>query len=217
MYFVSTREEEDCKDLYGGAWGYYWNREDAVDAVHRNVTDMHETIYPYAIIECLEPGLFPVPKEREWFGWDEDKDGFYEIETPECNKYFPNNFSVALGTVGDESSKHIETPPAIVDEDTPCYFIMAMSSDELEGESVRRCGFITHRETAFKAVRENWGDIHRDKYDIAWIECITPYIMAWSVERVWFRWDETKGIYCESETPESIDWPDPPFYPLAFL
>ena len=217
MYFVSTREEEDCKDLYGGAWGYYWNREDAVDAVHRNVTDMHETIYPYAIIECLEPGLFPVPKEREWFGWDEDKDGFYEIETPECNKYFPNNFSVALGTVGDESSKHIETPPAIVDEDTPCYFIMAMSSDELEGESVRRCGFFTHRETAFKAVRENWGDIHRDKYDIAWIECITPYIMAWSVERVWFRWDETKGIYCESETPESIDWPDPPFYPLAFL
>ena len=217
MYFVSTREEEDCKDLYGGAWGYYWNREDAVDAVHRNVTDIHETIYPYAIVERLVPGLFPVPKEREWFGWDEEKDGFYEIKTPECNEYFPQNFSVALGTVGDENSKFIEQLPATVDEITPCYFIMAMSSDDREGERVRRCGFFIDRETAFEAVRDNWGDIHNGKYDFAWIECITPYIMAWSVERVWFRWDKTKGTYCESETPEIIDWPDPPFYPLAFL
>ena len=45
MYFVCTREEDDCKKLYGGAWGYYHNRQAAVDAVHRNVTDMHETIY----------------------------------------------------------------------------------------------------------------------------------------------------------------------------
>ena len=57
MYFVSTREEEDCKDLCGGSWGYYWRKEDAVRAVHRNVTDMHETIYPYTIIERLELGL----------------------------------------------------------------------------------------------------------------------------------------------------------------
>ena len=41
MYFVCTREEEDCKELYGGAWGYYRNKEDAIDAVHRNVTDIH--------------------------------------------------------------------------------------------------------------------------------------------------------------------------------
>ena len=82
MYFVSTREEDDCKELYGGAWGYYWNRERAIDAVHRNITDMHETIYPYAIIEHLEPGLFPIPKEREWFGWDEEKDGYCESEIP---------------------------------------------------------------------------------------------------------------------------------------
>ena len=121
-----------CKELYGGAWGYFWNKESAVDAVHKNATDMHESIYSYAIIEHLEPGLFPVPKDREWFGWDEEKDGFYESETPECNKYFPHNFSVALGTVGDENSKFIEQFPETVDENTPCYFIMAMSSDDRE-------------------------------------------------------------------------------------
>lgn len=218
MYFVSTREEDDCKELYGGAWGYFWNKESAVDAVHRNVTDMHETIYPYAIIERLEPGLFPIPKEREWFGWVEEKDGFYEIETPECDKYFPHNFSVALGTVGDESSKHIETPPAIVDEDTPCYFIMAMKSDDREGERVRRCGFFTDRETAFKAVYENWCDIHNGKYDVAWIECITPYIIAWSTECVWFKWNEEKGGYIEAKAPEAFeDYPEPPYYPVSFI
>ena len=217
MYFVCTREEDDCKELYGGSWGYYWNREDAVRAVHGNVADMHETIYPYAIIEHLEPGLFPVPKEREWFGWDEDKDGFYEIETPECNNNFPHNFSVALGAVGDENSKHIEELPAAIDEETPCYFIMAMSNDDKDGERVRRCGFFTNRETTFKAVRENWGDINDGKYDIVWIECIEPYILAWSIERKWFRWDDEKGVYVDSDTPSWIDWPEPPFYPLSFL
>ena len=49
MYFVCTREEDDCKELYGGAWGYYWSRDEAVDAAHRNMTDMHEALYPYAI------------------------------------------------------------------------------------------------------------------------------------------------------------------------
>lgn len=217
MYFVSTRED-DCKELHGGAWGYYWNREDAVEAVHRNVTDIHETIYPYAIIERLEPGLFPVPREREWFGWDKEKDGFYEIETPDCDKYFPHNFSVALGSVGDESSAVAEPHLETVDENTPCYFIMAMSSDDREGERVRRCGFFIDRETALKAVRENWGDIHNGKYDIAWIECITPYILAWSIERVWFKWDYELGGYCEAEAPEAFaDWPTPPYYPVSFL
>ena len=218
MYFVSTREEDDCKELYGGAWGYFWDKESAVDAVHRNVTDMHETIYPYAIIERLEPGLFPVPKEREWFGWVEEKDGFYEIETPDCNKYFPRNFSVALGTVGDENSRFIEQLPATIDENTPCYFIMAMKSDDREGERVRRCGFFTDRETAFKAVDENWCDIHNGKYDVAWIECITPYIIAWSMECVWFKWNEEKGGYIEAKAPEAFeDYPEPPYYPVSFI
>ena len=217
MYFVSTLEEDDCTELYGGAWGYFWTKESAVDSVHRNMTDMHETIYPYAIIENLEPGLFPVPKERVWFCWDEDKDGFYEIETPECNNNFPHNFSVALGAIGDENSKYVEAHPEAIDEETPSYFIMAMSNDDKDGERVRRCGFFTNREAAFKAVRENWGDINDGKYDIAWIECITPYPLAWATERVWFRWDAEKGGYCESEVPSCVDWPDAPSYPYSFL
>ena len=218
MYFVCTREEDDCKELYGGAWGYYRNKEDAVDAVHRNVTDIHETIYPYAIIERLEQGLFPVPKEREWFGWDDEKYGFYEIETPNCDRYFPHNFSVALGEIGDKNSKYTEESSTTVDKNTPCYFIMAMSSDDSEVEIVRHCGFFIDRETALRSVSENRGNIYSDKYDVAWIECIHPYILARSTERVWFKWSEEENRYCISTPPEALaDLPIPPYYPVSFL
>ena len=218
MYFVSTREENDNKALFGGAWGYFWDKASAVDAVHRNVTDMHETIYPYAIIEYLEPGLFPVPKERLWFGWQEEKQGFYEIETPECDKYYPCNFTIALGTIGNERSTYTEFLLDIVDQNSPNYFITVMRSDDSEGERARRCGFFHNRETAFRAVRENWGDVHRGDYDVALIERITPGIIAWSLERAWFRWDNNSGKYCEAEAPEAFsDYPPAPYYPVAFL
>lgn len=98
----------------------------------------------------------------------------------------------------------IEQLPTIVDENTPCYFIMAMKSDDHEGGRVRYCRFFINRETAFKAIRENWGDIHNGKYDIAWIECVHPYILAWSTECVWFRWDDEKDGYCEADPPKRL-------------
>ena len=217
MYFVLTREEEDFGEECGGAWGYYWNLESAIDAVHRNVTDMHETIYPYAIIERLDHGLFPVPKERYWLGWEEEKDGFYETQKPECASVVPDNFSMALGSVGDPASTYTEAVSEAVDDECPNYFIMAMSSDEREGDRIRRCGFFQDRKTAMKAVRENWANIHNDKYDIVYIECITPYVIAWALERVWFKWDSEKGKYCEADPPATMDWPEPPFYPFTFL
>ena len=218
MYFVSTREENDHNARFGGAWGYFWDNATAVDAVHRNVTDMHETIYPYAIIEHLEPGLFPVPKERRWFGWQEEKQGFYEIEPPECDKCYPCNFSIALGTICNEHSAHTESLPNIVDQNSPNYFITVMRSDDSEGEHACQCGFFHNRETAFQAVQENWGGIHRSNYDVALIECIMPGIIAWSLERTWFRWDNNAGKYCDAEVPEAFaDYPPAPYYPVAFL
>ena len=111
MYFVCKREEDDCKELFGGALGYFWDKESAMDAVHRNATDMRETIYPYAIIERLNQGIFPVPKEREWFGWEEEKDGFYKIATPECAKYFPDGFSVSDGICAEAVPRGKKHPP----------------------------------------------------------------------------------------------------------
>lgn len=217
MYFVLTRGEQDFKEPFGGAWGYYWDLDTAIEAVHRNVTDMHETIYPYAIIARLDHGLFPAPKERYWFGWEKGREGFYEIEKPECANIVPDNFSLALGVMGDPDSIYTEATPETIDNKCQNYFISAVSSDDLERENVRRCGFFKDRETAFRAVRENLGNIYNDKYDFVYIELITPYIMAWCLERVWFQWDEEKREYIESKAPEGVDWPDPPYYPISLL
>lgn len=218
MYFVLTREEKDLKDLLGGAWGYYWDLETAIDAAHRNVTDMHETIYPYAIIERLDYGLFPIPKERYWLRWDDEKDGFYEIDKPACADVVPDNFSMTLGAIGDPNFVCSEAVSEGIDEECLNYFIMVANSENLEGEGVRSCGFFADRETAFKAVLENWGDIHSGKYDVAWIECITPDILAWSTECIWFKWDVEKNGYEEYIAPVAFaDWPRPPYYPFSFF
>ena len=215
MYFVCKREEDDCKELFGGALGYFGDKESAMDAVHRNATDMRETIYPYTIIERLNQGIFPVPKEREWFGWEEEKDGFYKIATPECAKYFPDGFSVALGAIGDENSEYTKAIPKVSDTNLPNYFIVVMTGD---CKKLRRCGFFTDREIAFRAVRENWRDIHSDTNDIALIECITPDILAWSTERTWFKWNDEKCGYFEATVPEAFfDYPPPPHYSITFF
>ena len=206
MFFVSTVEENDYKILEGGAWGYFNDLESAIDAVHRNVTDMHETIYPYAVIERLEQGLFPAPKERLWFGWREEEWGFYEIETPDFANKYPNNFSIAMGEVGNKDLYFDASIEAA--GDNSYYFIAVMSHN---GDNSRHCGFFKNRETALSAVRENWGDMHNDKYDIALVEHITSGILPAALERVWFEWDYKKGGYVETKPPKKFEK-----YPLDY-
>ena len=146
----------------------------------------------------------------------EEKDGFYEIPKPECADVVPDNFSMALGSEGNSESPYTESVSDDVDYESPNYFIMAMSSDDTDAERIRRWGFFKNRETAIKAVKENRGDIYNDKYDIVYIECITPYVIVWSLERVWFKWDSEKAKYYEAKAPRFVDWPEPPFYPFAF-
>ena len=211
MYFVSIIERKDYKKLFSGSLGYFWDRKSAINAVHRNVTDMHKTIYPYAVIERIEQGLFPVPKERMWFRWQEEKKGFYEMEDPGCNDKYPHNFSMALGVFGGENSIYEELSQKHIDKKRPNYFIAAINSKD---RRLQRYGFFRNRENAFKAVLENWGNIHNDTNDFALIECIAPNILPVSLERIWFRWNDKEEKYCETEMPKKLN--DYPFdYPLC--
>ena len=63
--------------------GFYAKREDAVDAMHKNACDIRECFYEYGCIEEVKEGLYgSVPGSVQWFMWNEEKGGFYEIETP---------------------------------------------------------------------------------------------------------------------------------------
>lgn len=92
MWFVTVVEKMDDRDTTFGdtgdtrTWGFFSNKEDAIDVLHKNVTDMHELYYDYAVIEEYNEGISNDTGERQWFMYDEDRDGYFEIEEPRCVK-----------------------------------------------------------------------------------------------------------------------------------
>lgn len=50
-------------------WGWFPNAEAAAHALATNLSDMHETIYRYAVVETYDWGV-PADAESEiWFEW----------------------------------------------------------------------------------------------------------------------------------------------------
>lgn len=100
MYFITCFEKIDADiserlDIGGSrTFGYYDNFDDADRALRANYGDMHETIYYYAVIECIRQGIHPRPGERWFYKYDKEKDGFYPIEEP---KEFEHYINIALG------------------------------------------------------------------------------------------------------------------------
>lgn len=64
-------------------WGFYSVKSHAVEALHDNSCDMHEGIYQYACIERYEEGIARFTGDIQWFRWDEDRNGYFEIDTPD--------------------------------------------------------------------------------------------------------------------------------------
>lgn len=64
--------------------GYYYNLNDAVEAMNRNACDIREHFYNAGFVLCRFPGLYAdVPKAgRIYFEWDDEKEGFFEKPEP---------------------------------------------------------------------------------------------------------------------------------------
>lgn len=97
MWFITVIETMDYGNIDGfgdtgdqRTWGFFENKEDAVDVLHRNATDMHEGYYDYAVIEEYEEGLCPWAENYQWFKYDESRDGYFEIDEPDCVKNICN-------------------------------------------------------------------------------------------------------------------------------
>ena len=65
---------------------YEW----ATTALHENRVDMHEGCYEYAVIEKIGYGISANVEERQWFKWDKEKSGYFEVEEPECVRHLTN-------------------------------------------------------------------------------------------------------------------------------
>jgi len=68
--------------------GFYYKKEDAIEAMHENACDIRECVYNYGYVIEQMPGLYTCPghESRIYFAWDEKKKGFFETEEPENMK-----------------------------------------------------------------------------------------------------------------------------------
>ena len=87
MYFITcfSRYEPNTRigvpDI-GSArtFGYYADRDEAIEVVKKNNCDIQERIYRYAVIEHIPEGLYNLATERLFFEWNEEKEEFEPIE-----------------------------------------------------------------------------------------------------------------------------------------
>lgn len=71
-------------------WGYYKTYDEALLALNHNWTNMWEYCYDFAVLEKMDEGVPAYCEERYWFKYDVERNGYFEIEEPECVKRFIN-------------------------------------------------------------------------------------------------------------------------------
>lgn len=90
MWFITVFQKVEPDPSYfanfgaSRTWGYYKDRDEAVLALHENRTDMWEYLYDYALIEKIEEGICSYASSRQWFKYDLEQGGYFEIDEPEC-------------------------------------------------------------------------------------------------------------------------------------
>lgn len=93
-YFITVFEEIETDEFgwpdteCGRCLGFYAEKETALRALHENWTDMNETVYDYAVIEGYTEGISNMTGYEQWFKFDADQDGYFEIEKPKETMHF---------------------------------------------------------------------------------------------------------------------------------
>ncbi len=89
LFFVTTIQVVDDEIVDTRCVGFFEEYEEAKRAVCKNLYDIHEGIYDYAVIEAIQSGLYQVDSNPKWFqAYACDKGICYrEIERPDFAKY----------------------------------------------------------------------------------------------------------------------------------
>jgi hypothetical protein len=87
MYFITCFEKYEIDNKTNipdigenRAVGYYSHKSMAVEDLNKNNCDMYEYLYKYAVIEKIPMGLYPIAEETTFFEWNEEKQGYFEVE-----------------------------------------------------------------------------------------------------------------------------------------
>jgi hypothetical protein len=96
MYFITCfqkYEQTKCgvPDIGSSrTFGYYPYKHWAIEDLHNNNLDIREAVYDYAVVEKIPMGLYQLADETIYFKWNEEKQGFYEIDDVDMQDYFGN-------------------------------------------------------------------------------------------------------------------------------
>lgn len=83
-WFITVFEKFD--NQYGiknaRTWGFYSDKEKALDTLRHNYTDLWETVYDYAVLEPYYEGVsgYCFDESREWFVYNETMDGYLPLD-----------------------------------------------------------------------------------------------------------------------------------------
>jgi hypothetical protein len=64
-------------------FGFYKEYSDAMWAVFKNQSNMHECLYDYLVMEKIGEGIHPEVVEEKWFNFDDKLNGWRPCEKPE--------------------------------------------------------------------------------------------------------------------------------------
>ena len=89
LFFVTAIQVEDDEIVDTRCVGFFEEYVDAKRAVCKNIYDIHEGIYNYAVIEAIQSGIYQVDLNPKWFQAQESDRGicYREIEKPDFAKY----------------------------------------------------------------------------------------------------------------------------------
>jgi len=99
MYFLTCFEKMETNEKgwsdFGAqrTYGFYQNKEDAIESMHVNNGDIRECLYDYGVIEEIQEGIYGEVTWEQLFKFDDEKGGFFEIEKPKEAEHICN-FSI---------------------------------------------------------------------------------------------------------------------------
>ena len=92
-WFITVFNYDDWGDMAhitsSRCWGFYTDKSIALEVLHNNMTDIYEFTYPCAILEPYHEGIsgYDFEESRQFFKYDEERNGYFEIEEPRCFKH----------------------------------------------------------------------------------------------------------------------------------
>ena len=83
------------------------------------------------------------------------------------------------------------------------FFITCFSNFESEYlDNYRTFGYFSELAMCIQALNENWADMNEGYYTYAVIEELSEGIHSHAKQIAWFRWDEEREGFYETEKPE---------------